>query len=395
MRLNSGEGSSTHIWELCCNLRELGNRIIFIQGSHNKFKIDLNDDFTLREYKDIPVYFKQIYIPKYLKQQISPVIKILYNYYISKELKNIIKETNIDVVHERATLFGFSASLSKLKPNVLEVNAPLAEEYQHFYSYSCWDRTIFKKLANKIERYALANADKIIAVSKNVRNYIISKGIDPSKVTVIPNGANTDLFNPNVDGSMIRSKFGLTDEPIIIFSGSLQPWHGVDQLLDAFPNIMRTIPRARLLIVGGGIMKKEIESKISKNRLNKSVILTGRVNYKEMPKYLAAADIAVAPYPPLKDFYFSPIKLFEYMAMGKPIVASNLGQISEVLTHRETGILFQAGNINEMCHAIIELLHDKYLARKIGENARKLALKEYNWKKTAQMVDKVYREIVY
>jgi glycosyltransferase involved in cell wall biosynthesis len=136
----------------------------------------------------------------------------------------------------------------------------------------------------------------------------------------------------------------------------------------------------RLLLVGDGEKKKSLEETVRKLHLSDAVIFTGKVPHEDIPAHIAVMDVAVIPYPPLDPFYFSPLKLFECMAVGRPVVAAALGQITEVVEHGKTGWLYPAGDIDKLAEGIHTLLHRPEFAARIGNSARQAVLSRYTWR---------------
>ncbi|MBU2833545.1 glycosyltransferase, partial [Acidithiobacillus ferriphilus] len=221
-----------------------------------------------------------------------------------------------DALYERYALFhrsgGDLASALRV-PYVLEVNAPLVYEQERFRGLR------LKAMAEEAEVAAFQRADHIVAVSEAVREHVLSRKVPANRVTVLPNGVDINRFHPQVDGQGIRTRLGLDGRPVIGFVGSLKPWHGLDFLLDAFMLVSRQSPEAVLLVVGEGPGSAALQSRATENGLGGKVIMTGRVPHEDIPSYLAAMDLTVAPYLPQDGFYFSPLKVVESLAVGRPV----------------------------------------------------------------------------
>jgi len=151
------------------------------------------------------------------------------------------------------------------------------------------------------------------------------------------------------------------------FVGSLKPWHGIDTLLLALRDMSGEPPH--LLIVGEGPMREWIEEFVHSANMNNRVTLTGWVDNQSLPSYIQAMDIAVAPYPAMDDFYFSPLKLFEYLAMGVPVVASSLGQVNKIVKHNVNGLLCQAGDVRDLTEKLRRLADDPDLRKTMSKHA--------------------------
>jgi glycosyltransferase involved in cell wall biosynthesis len=179
------------------------------------------------------------------------------------------------------------------------------------------------------------------------------------------------------------------------FVGTFGPWHGVEKLAEAIKSMPASLPM-RFLLVGSGSLHAEVEKQLESEVRSSRVIFTGAVVHDRVPELLDACDILVAPHVPLADgseFFGSPTKVFEYMAMRKAIVASRLGQIGEVLEDQETALLVEPGNVGELTAAIVKLVKSNELREKLGANARAVAEREYTWKHNAQRVLEAYQSL--
>ncbi len=282
-----------------------------------------------------------------------------------------------DMIYERYSLWSCAGSrLSRTLgiPCVLEVNAPLAIEARKFRDVADID------VAGEIEREAFGSAAHIVAVSNGVRDYIISSGLPRERVSVIENGVDVDAFNPETVPASID---GLDSGPIIGFVGGLKDWHGIPNLMHAFRQVLQYSPDAQLLIVGDGPKRGWIEGFVEGAGMDKQVHLTGWKPHEQLPALIARMDIAVAPYPAVDDFYFSPLKLFEYLAAGKPIVASRIGQIDDVVQHNQNGLLVEPGNSAQLALAVQHLIENKALRQTLSGAARKAAA-DRSWVSVAQ-----------
>jgi glycosyltransferase involved in cell wall biosynthesis len=272
----------------------------------------------------------------------------------------------LDAIYERYSLWsvaGARVAAALDVPLVLEVNAPLVEEAERYRSLR------LKSLASFIGRSVFEAADRVLVVSEELRGYVTERGADPGRVHVLPNACADAFFHvgrtrpPAVDGDAVT----------LVFVGSLKPWHGLDVLLDAFLRLRAESDRYRLLVVGDGPMAAEVEGRLGDGTPPEAWRVTGSVPHDEVPELLAGADIAVAPYPPLDDFYFSPLKVVEYCAAGMPVVASRLGQIDTLLTDGESALLVEPGNAEALADAARRLAGDASLRSRLGEGARRAA----------------------
>jgi glycosyltransferase involved in cell wall biosynthesis len=239
-------------------------------------------------------------------------------------------------------------------------------------------------------------ARKVICVSEPAREHFVNTwGVPEDKIAVIPNGVDLELFGKTRSDKLIRAKFSLKDEPVIVFVGGFQPWHGLDFLVDCFSMVLVEVPQAKLFLVGDGPVRQEIERKIESLGMRSAVFLSGAVPQSEVPDYLAAADIAVLPYPQLpRELWFSPLKLYEYMASGKAIVATRSGQVAEVLEDQRSGVLVETGDERSFIRALVRLLESPEERERLGRNARRQAEECHSWGRQTQRLEAVYQEVL-
>lgn len=286
-----------------------------------------------------------------------------------------------DAVYERYALFhGAGAEIARALgvPRVLEVNAPLVEEQERFRGL------YLKDLAAEREALAFQRADHVIAVSDAVRNHVLAQGVPAERVSVLPNGVDTERFHPAVDGRPMRARHGLGERPVIGFVGSMKPWHGTDFLLDAMARIVTRRPDAVLLLVGDGPALADLRARVAAEGMARHVVIAGRAAHDDMPAYLAAMDVTVAPYTPQPNFYFSPLKVMESMAAGRPVVAPRLGQLTFLLQEGVSGLLYPPGDLDAFVAQLLRLLNDPPLLRAMGREARRAAQSDFAWEHTAR-----------
>ena len=244
-------------------------------------------------------------------------------------------------------------------------------------------------LLERFERLNLEAAARIFVVSEVERQNLLRANIPDEKLIVNPNGVDTETFRPNIGGSDARRELGLSEhETVAGFVGTFGPWHGVLTLAQAIAS-MPDDPKVRFLLIGAGRFRDEVEQIIRDAGKERQVIFAGHVDHRRVPALLDACDILLSPHVPLEDgsdFFGSPTKLFEYMAMGKGIVASRLGQIGDVLVDEETALLVEPGNVSELTNAILRLASSAELRASLGAAARAAAVERHTWKQNAQRV---------
>ncbi len=303
-----------------------------------------------------------------------------------------LRKFNPDIIIARHTLLSMAGStLARALgcPCVLEVNAPLVEERRRY-----WDLTLERE-AEAIERAAFSEADLLVAVSEGVRTYLLRYGAPRERILVLPNGVNLASFHPEVECSEVRRRYKLDDKLVIGFAGSLKPWHGVDTLMKAFASIRNILSgrnefsvRLQLLVIGDGPQREQLAQLSRELKLDEVVTFTGPIPHDEMPAHLAALDIAVAPYLSSDGFYFSPLKVMEYLAMGLPVVAPRLGQIPSLLRsgNAPCGLIYPPDDQHELASALLTLIRDAGLRRQLGARGAVQARLRSSWQGIAQQI---------
>jgi glycosyltransferase involved in cell wall biosynthesis len=318
-------------------------------------------------------------LKKRFSKYIHDIKLFLVNFISIFEEYKILKQEAPDLLIARMDLYVFSALfVSKILkiPIINEADAPCVYEALEFHK-EFWS---IPKLPAFIEKSNLKRSELNICVSQTAKEYFLNYGIQDNKVKVITNGADVNKFHKDIDSSKVVEKFDLRDKTIIGFVGSFHIWHGVDNLINIIKNVLSKNKDVVFLLVGqGGPMKSSLEDFIKTEKLFKNVYMTGYIPPSEIPNYLSAMNIVVAPYPKLKFFYYSPVKIFEYMACQKPVLTTNIGQISEIITDGENGVLCKPDDSDELLNKLLQLIEDREKRKKIGLNARKTIVESHTW----------------
>jgi glycosyltransferase involved in cell wall biosynthesis len=228
-----------------------------------------------------------------------------------------------------------------------------------------------------------------------LRKHVIEQGIAPERVHVLPNGVDPGLFYPAAAEPSGRARLGLAAGPVIGFVGGLRPWHGVEVLPELLQKLTRGHPTVQMLIAGDGPLRATLKADFQKRRLSNRVRFTGTIPHDQIPAIIRHFDIALAPYPRLNhDFYFSPLKIFEYMACGIPVVASACGQISELIKSGKTGLLCRPQRVTDLTAACDRLLRNPSLRQRLGQSACKLVHTHYTWDHNARRATDLARSLL-
>ncbi len=277
-----------------------------------------------------------------------------------------------DFIYERYSLWSYAAmefARDAGLPGLLEVNAPLIEEQARYRVL------VDRPAAEEAARRTFAAASCLLAVSDEVAGWLNQFAGAQGKVQVVSNGVRPERFPDALEPALPAPTGVFT----VGFVGTLKSWHGLPILVDAFARLHSRRSHTRLLIVGDGPERPNLEADISARSLQGSSLLTGAVSLEQVPALLASMDAAAAPYPALESFYFSPLKVYEYMAAGLGVVASRIGQLQQLIQPEINGLLVEPGNPAALACAL-ERLHDEpVLCARLGSAARAAVLRHHTW----------------
>lgn len=231
-------------------------------------------------------------------------------------------------------------------------------------------------------------ADLLVTTSEDLKRRAIEKNF-PRNAVAIPQGIDTKIFNTKVSGKVVREKLGWIDNPIVMATARLIERKGVAYVVDAFAHVLRRIPETRLMIAGDGPERARLEAKVRTLGLSRTVTFLGIVPYREVPAYYAACNVFVH----IPTYEAMPHVIYEAMATGKPVVASRVGGITEVIEDGEDGLLVEPRNSDETAEAIMKLIQKRRLANRIGEAALEKIERRYTWDIIAGRYLNLYREI--
>lgn len=282
-----------------------------------------------------------------------------------------------DLVYERYSLWSYAGmdhAWHHQIPGLLEVNSPLIDEQAKYRALHG------RQAAECVALCAFNWATAVIAVSQPVADHVESYTRRPGRVHVIANGVDADRFRPGLVPAIPARQGDFT----VGFVGTLKPWHGLPDLTEAFARFHQRQPDSRLLIVGDGPEYGRLETSIARKGLQGAVLFTGSVSHEAVPGLLASMDVAVAPYPELEQHYFSPLKLFEYMASGLPVVATRSGQVADIIQHGENGLLVEPGDAAALADALLSIHGHPGLSSRLGRAARACVLRDHTWASVAR-----------
>jgi glycosyltransferase involved in cell wall biosynthesis len=312
---------------------------------------------------------------------------LAYNVAFTREALRTARAFRPDLIYQRHTAFNVSgAVLARVLhvPLVLEFNS--SEVWKGRY----WGGLRLERAAVRVERLNLLAADRVVVVSRVLRDELVAQGVPAQRIVVNPNGVDPGLFRPDAGGQQVRRELGLCSAVVVGFSGTFGAWHGIPTLARALGLVLAARANAHWLLLGDGPLRQLIDQALAgQDAWARRVTSVGMRPHAEMPAYLAACDVLVSPHGKQADggeFFGSPTKLYEYMASGRPIVASNLGQIAEVLTNEDSALLTPPDDAEALAAAVVRLVDDADLRARLGAAARAAAVRHHTWRQNAERV---------
>ncbi len=303
------------------------------------------------------------------------------------------RRTRPSLVYQRLSLNNFAGAACARAwnvPFVLEYNGSEVWVSKH------WGQTELRlaKWSLMAEDVCFRHADLIVVVSAVLRDELVSRGVPAEKILVNPNAVDPEIYDPaRFDAANIadsRAGFGFAPDHLVFgFIGTFSMWHGVEVLAEAIPRLVAARDDLRFLLIGDGPLHYPVRERLKAAGVGERCVLTGLVPQMEAVRHLAACDAYLSPHVPNPDgsrFFGSPTKLFEYMAMGRAIVASDLEQIGEILVHEQTALLAKPGDVDALVAAVLRVAADRDLRERLGRNAREAALRDHTWDAHVQRI---------
>jgi glycosyltransferase involved in cell wall biosynthesis len=388
-RINSEDGSSVHCRAFVDNAVELGQQVRTYPAI---------EEITYRHQQRVPKSAKNLWY--YLRKINWPLIRFYLhrsNPYVSEvvafvdglidsiiqtsRLRRLLNRFPADIIIYRYRLFNFApywvASICKTKI-ISEINSLKTMEAPLLHAKA--RPTALTKWAESI---ALKRSDVVVCVSQNLKRQIATISPD-SAIEVVPNGVHTETFDPRrFQRTLVKAGLGLSDKFVIGYTGSYQNWHGLDLTLEIASLLKKIGADFHFLLIGHGAGFNAVQNKIRTMGLTDLFTQIKTVPHDDIPYHLAAFDCALMTYPKMEEFYFSPLKMFEYMAMEIPIISTAIGQIAEIITHGKTGLLVSSVRPEDFVQT---LLKNRAALVEIGREARSLMVEQYSWRRNAERV---------
>jgi len=370
------KGSVVHVKEMVSELRKLGHQVGLIAVSQDSFE-EAEYFYGIRLRRP-SLFLSCFFLFFYL-------CKLVHQY---------------DIIYARdyhTVMIAYLPRWVFKKKLVFEIDG-IAFEEQRLKGNSLVNR-LLSSLMRQAERIATAYSDRIVSVTPQIASHLVDVHRCPrAKVRVISNGVNTKSFHPIHDElhlSYWKEKLGIgRGEIVVVFVGNLARWQGVGFLIDAaLPLLAREEP-LKFLIVGDGPVKKDLIRKVSESCFERKFVFTGMVNYKDIPFLINVSDICVAPFISRRNRMtgVSPLKVYEYLSCGKPVVASRIEGL-EFIEKEGVGHLVEPGDVKELEEALFDLIVSPEKRAEMGSRGGQIAKERFDWGKKAVEIEKLLKEL--
>ena len=376
--LAANKGDAVHATELTRNLRKLGNRVIVV--AHASQPVKKHDFYDTGTYENGRTVLSRL---------------SLFVLSVVRAARWLISLSGAcDVLYMRDYIFCALAVGAKLlysKRIVWEVNGIAWHERKQKPHPLNW---VLLPVIHLLERLAQMSADRILPVSSGVRDILLAGGCPTTKVFLLENGVNADMFSADIGPSVIeeeRRRLDITTGvPVICYVGAIRPWQGLEILVLAAQEMSQKGVDTRYLVVGGGDGLERLKRSADERGVLSRFTFTGSVAYEKIPSMVALADVCVAPF--TADRAASPMKVFEYMASGKPVIASSIPGL-EFVEVLDLGTLVAPDNATELAQAILFSLANPEVARTKALNARDYVIKNRTWLSVARRAEAICNKV--
>ena len=369
-RTASKDGQAVHIEEMIAALRDLGHEVRVVAPAVSTGGTGMGAKVGWAHQ-----------LKALLPNAAYELLELAYSWVAYRQLLKAAREFRPDFLYERHNLFLLSGAWLKRKlglPMLLEVNSPLADERVRFGGLG------LERLARWTERTAWRNADYVLPVTRVLADILKAQGgLRDEQLVVIPNGINEEHFSHAPTREQAKAALGWSDGLVLGFTGFVRDWHGVDRVLRWMAGPQAPAD-ARLLVVGDGPARAELEALAIELNLAERVRFTGVVPREAVPAHVMAFDIALQP---AVTPYASPLKLFEYLALGKAVIAPRVANIMEVLRDGDNALLFDDDNEASFAAVLTRLSQDAALRERLATRARAtIGEMRLTWRGNAQRV---------
>ena len=375
-RIRSKDGQYVHVEEMIAALKALGHEIVLVAPAAME-KEEFGADAGM-------VAWMKQHLPRMLYE----LLELSYAVLAYARLRRAVHKHRPDCLYERYNLFLPAGVWLKRRyglPMLLEVNAPLYEERARY------DGIALRRLAQWTQRFTWRGADYVLPVTRVLGDMAAAAGVPEARIRVIPNGIDPARFNDVPDIETAKRMLGLQGKLVLGFTGFLRDWHGLDGVIDLIARDDADAAR-HLLVVGDGPARATLEAQARRLGIANRLTITGIVGRDDIARHVAAFDIALQP---AVVAYASPLKLFEYLALGRAIVAPAQPNIMEILRDGRNAVLFDPAQAGALAAAIERVSRDAELRQRIAAGARAcIAEQGLTWHRNAERVSQLFHELL-
>ncbi len=315
-----------------------------------------------------------------------------------QRLQGLVQRLKPDIIHAHSPVLNALPALKVGK----RMGIPVAYEVRAFWEDAAVDHgsttegSLRYRLTRLLETAALKEADAVFTICEGLRADIVARGIAANKVTVIPNAVDIEKFSvASQADAALRTELGLDDALVLGFIGSFYAYEGLDLAIAALPEILTTMPNARLLLVGGGPQEAALKQQAAQLNVAHAVVFVGRVPHQEVNRYYDLVDVLLYPRHPMRlTELVTPLKPLEAMAQGRLLIASDVGGHKELIRDGDTGLLFKSGDAVALVASLQRLLALRAQWDDIRQRARAFVEQERNWARSVAHYAPVYERLL-
>lgn len=313
-------------------------------------------------------------------------------------IAQVLKRNHCDAIMVRdlpLAIAGIAAGKALRRPVVLDMaeNYPAALRAIHTHKEPTLTDHLVRNpgLAQRVEDATLPFLDHILVVCDENRDRLIAKGVDPDKVSIVGNTPNLDLFRPDPPPSEVEDRFD--GDFVIVYVGSVDPFRGLDTIIEALPMVREHIPNVKLAILGKGDGVADLDDLSRKHGVEDRVDLVGFRPLQELPGFIARGDICVIPHHRNEHIDTTlPNKLFDYMALAKPVLATDAIPLERIIDETECGLVYASGDPGSVAEKVIQLT-DETIRVEMGEAGRQAVEDTYNWSEDTKILLEVFADL--
>lgn len=317
---------------------------------------------------------------------------------LKARIAELIAAERPDVVHAHSPSLNGMAALAAARVHGI----PVVYEIRSFWedaavdAGACREGDVRYRLTRQSETYVVKRAQHIVPICRGIADDILARGVDPQRLTVVPNGVDVSRFSAHTPyDDTLAAKYGLSKGHTVGFAGSFFAFEGLQVLIDAAALVARDDPAFRLLLVGDGVERQRLEAHAGSLDVKHQIVFTGRVAHSQINAFYSVMDTLVYPRISMRlTELVTPLKPLEAMASGNLVIASDVGGHRELLRHGETGLLFRAGDPRALADTITSLLKDRELQDRLRREARAHVQRRHDWLSNVDAYISLYQSLI-